>query len=113
MSVGSCIWIWTRSSLPSKSCSTPALRGLPLIVGGRPETRGVVASASYPARKFGVRSAMPTVQALRLCPQAIVVGGHYKTYGEYSRRVMAVLGEYSPLVEQISIDEAFVDITGC
>ena len=91
----------------------PALRGLPLIVGGDPEKRGVVSSCSYAARKFGVRSAMPMYQALRLCPQAIRIPGHHELYGQYSRRVMAILEECAPVVEQISIDEAFLDVTGC
>lgn len=91
----------------------PDLRGKPIIVGGSPEHRGVVSSASYPARKFGVRSAMPTGRALRLCPDAILVTPRHNLYGKYSDRVMDILREYSPLVEQVSIDEAFVDLTGC
>lgn len=90
----------------------PALLGLPVIVGGRAESRGVVASASYEARRFGVHSAMPTAQALRLCPQAVLVSGHYGRYTEMSRRVMALLAGYTPLLEPISIDEAFLDVTG-
>ena len=85
----------------------PSLKGKPLIVGARPEQRGVVASASYAARAFGVRSAMPTAQALRLCPQAIVVPPRHQVYGEYSARMMAILSEYSPLVEPLSLEEAF------
>ncbi|MGC8825813.1 MAG: DNA polymerase IV [Anaerolineae bacterium] len=91
----------------------PELAGLPIIVGGPPEARGVVASASYAARRWGVRSAMPTAQALRLCPHAVLVPPRHGVYGEFSDRVMAVLHEYTPLVEQISIDEAFMDVTGC
>jgi len=90
----------------------PALTGVPVIVGGRPEVRGVVASASYEARRFGVHSAMPTARALRLCSDAVVVSGHRGRYSEMSDRVMALLGEYTPLIEPISIDEAFLDVTG-
>jgi DNA polymerase-4 len=91
----------------------PSLKGKPLIVGARPEQRGVVASASYAARAFGVHSAMPTAQALRLCPQAIVIPPRHKVYGEYSARMMAIVSEYSSLVEPLSLDEAFLDVTGC
>jgi DNA polymerase-4 len=73
----------------------------------------VVASASYAARAFGVRSAMPTAQALRLCPQAIVLPPRHQFYREYSERMMAILSEYSPLIEPLSLDEAFLDVTGC
>ncbi len=90
----------------------PALIGRPVIVGGRAEARGVVSSASYEARAFGIHSAMPTAQALRLCPGAVLVEGHRGRYAEMSRRVMALLGEYTPLLEPISIDEAFLDVTG-
>jgi DNA polymerase-4 len=90
----------------------PALIGKPVIVAGRPESRGVVSSASYEARHFGVHSAMPTAQALRLCPQVILVGGNRARYVEMSGRVMALLGEYTPLLEPISIDEAFLDVSG-
>lgn len=90
----------------------PSLEGKAIVVGGSPEGRGVVSSASYPARKFGVRSAMPTAQALRLCPQLIVVQSGHGEYGKRSREIMAFLRKSAPLVQQISIDEAFLDVTG-
>ena len=89
----------------------PDLAGKPVLIGGRPEERGVVAAASYPARAFGVRSAMPMYRALRLCPEAIVLPPRHSLYGDYSRRVMEILHQTSPLVEQMSIDEAYLDLT--
>lgn len=88
----------------------PALRGKPVIVGG--EIRGVVSAASYEARKFGVRSAMPSSQARRLCPQGCFVPGRMERYAEISRIVQATLHRFSPLVEQASVDEAYLDVTG-
>jgi len=89
----------------------PALAGTPFVVAGRAEERGVVASASYPARAFGVRSAMPTAQALHLCPTLTIVSPRHGAYGEMSDRVMALLRDAAPVVEQISIDEAFLDVS--
>ncbi|HEU4536035.1 MAG TPA: DNA polymerase IV, partial [Polyangiaceae bacterium] len=89
----------------------PTLRGKPFAVGGRPEGRGVVASASYAARAFGVRSAMPMVEALRRCPQAVVVAPRREAYAEASRLAFEVFRRYTPLVEGISIDEAFLDVS--
>ena len=89
----------------------PSLRGKSFAVGGQPDSRGVVASCSYPARQFGVRSAMSMARALRLCPDLIIVGSRHSLYGEYSRSVMNIVRNLSPLVEQISIDEAFIDIS--
>ncbi|ALJ20283.1 DNA polymerase IV [Microbacterium sp. No. 7] len=89
----------------------PSLAGRPLIVGGL-EGRGVVSSASYEARRFGVRSAMAIGQALRLCPHAIVVPPHFERYATLSREVMAIFHEVTPLVEPLSIDEAFLDVAG-
>jgi DNA polymerase-4 len=89
----------------------PSLRGKPFAVGGRPETRGVVASCSYPARQAGIRSAMPMARAVTLCPALIIVPSHYRAYEEASRQVMACLHRLTPLVEQLSIDEAFLDVS--
>ena len=89
----------------------PSLRGKAFAVGGRPEGRGVVASCSYAARKFGVHSAMPMSRALRICPGLLIVSHHFGNYGEMSEQVMERLHDLSPLVQQISIDEAFVDIS--
>ncbi|MGI5917930.1 MAG: DNA polymerase IV [Anaerolineae bacterium] len=91
----------------------PALRGKPIIVGGDPSSRGVVSSASYAARAYGVRSAMPVAQALRLCPQAILITPEHDEYEVRSRAVMDILHDVTPVVEQVSIDEAFLDVTGC
>ncbi|NIS79148.1 MAG: DNA polymerase IV [Anaerolineales bacterium] len=89
----------------------PDLKGTPFVVGGSPAGRGVVSSASYAARTFGIRSAMPTAQALRLCPDLIILSGRHKVYAEYSKRVMRFLRQSAPVVEQISIDEAFLDVS--
>ncbi len=90
----------------------PALKGKAFAVGGSPNSRGVVSSCSYPARAFGVRSAMPMSQAVRLVPNLIIVNVKFGPYKDYSRRVMAIVGELTPMIEQISIDEAFFDVTG-
>ena len=90
----------------------PSLKGKPVVVGGRPNERGVVSAASYAARKFGVHSAMPLRTAYKLCPQAIFVDGHPERYRECSQKVYEVLQEFSPLVEMASIDEAYLDMTG-
>ncbi|MDD5368332.1 MAG: DNA polymerase IV, partial [Anaerolineaceae bacterium] len=89
----------------------PELRGKAFVVGGRPDQRGVVASASYPARVFGVRSAMPTSRALRLCPGLIIAHGGHHRYSDISDQVMERIAALTPLVEQVSIDEAFLDVT--
>jgi hypothetical protein len=90
----------------------PELRGKPILVGGSPQGRGVVATASYEARPFGCHSAMPMAQAVRLCPPAIVVPPRFERYAEVSRRVFHILEAFTPLVEPLSIDEAFLDVTG-
>jgi len=89
----------------------PELRGKPFAVGGKPSERGVVSSCSYAARQFGVRSAMPMSRALRLCPRLIIVPGRHRLYSEASKQVMERLNKLTPMVEQISIDEAFLDIS--
>lgn len=90
----------------------PSLKGKPVVVGGRPNERGVVAAASYEARKFGVYSALPLRTAFKLCPQAIFVDGHPERYREYSGKVHEILTRFSPQVEMASIDEAYLDMTG-
>jgi DNA polymerase-4 len=90
----------------------PSLKGKAVVVGGRPNERGVVSAASYEARKFGVHSAMPLRTAARLCPHAIFVDGHPSRYRDYSAQVYEVLKRFSPLVEMASIDEAYIDMTG-
>ena len=89
----------------------PEWRGRPVIVGGSADRRGVVSTASYEARRYGVHSAMPSATARRLCPQAIWTQGHFGRYRELSASVMAILTDETPLVEQVSIDEAFFDVT--
>lgn len=92
--------------------SNPALKGKAVVVGGQRDERGVVSAASYEARKFGVHSAMPLRTAAKLCPQAIFLDGHLDLYREHSHKVHAVLQDFSPAVEMVSIDEAYVDMTG-
>jgi DNA polymerase-4 len=90
----------------------PELRGKPVVVGGRPDQRGVVSAASYEARKYGIHSAMPLRTAGRLCPHAIFLDGHHTKYSEWSDRVATILAKFSPVVEMVSIDEAYLDLAG-
>jgi DNA polymerase-4 len=89
----------------------PELKGKPLIVGARPEQRGVVSAASYEARKYGIHSAMPTAQAIRLCPQAILLPVRMARYAEISKQIHKILCDYTPEIEPISLDEASLDVT--
>ena len=90
----------------------PELRGKPVVVGGQRDQRGVVSAASYEARQFGIHSAMPLRTAARLCPQAVFLDGHHARYGQWSDRIAAILANYSPVVEMVSIDEAYLDLAG-
>jgi DNA polymerase IV len=90
----------------------PDLRGKPVVVGGRPDQRGVVSAASYEARKFGIHSAMPLRTAGRLCPHAVFLDGHHEKYSEWSDRIASILAKFSPIVEMVSVDEAYLDLSG-
>lgn len=90
----------------------PELRGKPVVVGGQPDQRGVVSAASYEARKYGIQSAMPLRTAGRLCPHAVFLEARHHLYSEWSDRIAAILGKYSPVVEMASVDEAYLDLAG-
>jgi DNA polymerase-4 len=90
----------------------PELRGKPVVVGGRPDRRGVVAAASYEARAYGLHSGMPLVTAVRLCPQAIFIEGSFPRYRDASKKFMAILADFSPFLEPMGLDEAYLDVTG-
>jgi DNA polymerase-4 len=91
----------------------PSLKGKAVIVGADPDGRGVVSAASYEARKFGVHSAMPVRTAKKLCPHAIFLRGQHSKYSEYSHKIYRIFEEFTPVVEMVSIDEAYLDLTGC
>ncbi len=91
----------------------PELCGKPVVVGGRPDRRGVVASASYEARAFGIRAGMPLAQAYRLCPQAVFIEGSFPRYRDASDKFMTILADFSPYLEPVGLDEAYLDVTGC
>ncbi len=90
----------------------PELKGKPVVVGGRPEGRGVVASASYEARAFGLHAGMPLTTASRLCPQATFIQGGFPKYRDASQRFMTILADFSPYLEPLGLDEAYLDATG-
>ena len=90
----------------------PDLKGKPVVVGGKPDRRGVVAAASYEARAFGLHSAMPLATASRLCPQAIFIEGNFARYHDASQKFMAILADFSPYLEPLGLDEAYLDATG-
>ena len=92
---------------------SPALAGRPVCVGGPSAGRGVISAASYEARKYGVKSAMPTAHAARLCPDLVLLPPDFKRYTQASREIMEIFRRYTPLVEPLSLDEAFLDVTGC
>jgi DNA polymerase-4 len=95
-----------------EQAENPELKGKPVVVGGRPDQRGVVASASYEARTFGLHAGMPLTTASRLCPQAIFIQGSFPKYRRASQRFMAILADFSPYLEPVSLDEAYLDVTG-
>ncbi|MFC1853897.1 DNA polymerase IV [candidate division CSSED10-310 bacterium] len=95
-----------------EKAKNPALVGKPVVVGGNPEGRGVVAAASYEARRYGIHSAMPAARVKRLCPQALFIRGSYEDYQRVSNQIKVIFEDFTPDVEMVSIDEAFLDLTG-
>ncbi len=95
-----------------EQAQNPQLKGKPVVVGGRPDRRGVVASASYEARRFGLHAGMPLTSAYRLCPQAIFIEGSFAKYRDASQQFMAILADFTPFLEPIGLEEAYLDVTG-
>jgi len=95
-----------------EQAQNPELRGKPVVVGGKPDRRGVVGSASYAARRFGLRAGMPLATAYRRCPQAVFIEGSFSKYRDASQRFMNILADFSPFLEPLSLDEAYLDVTG-
>ncbi len=95
-----------------EQAENPELKGKPVVVGGKPDRRGVVASASYEARAFGLHAGMPLATASRLCPQATFIEGSFPKYRNASQRFMSILADFSPFLEPVSLDEAYIDVTG-
>jgi len=91
----------------------PSLIGKPVVVGGNPDGRGVIAAASYEARRYGIHSATPSAKAKKLCPHAIFIRARHNLYSEYSKKFFRIVTDYTPLIEQTSIDEGYIDVTGC
>ena len=89
----------------------PALRDIPIAIGGSRERRGVISTANYPARKFGVRSAMPTGMALKLCPHLTLLPGRFDAYKEASNHIREIFSRYTSRIEPLSLDEAYLDVT--
>lgn len=89
----------------------PSLAGKPVVIGGKPEGRGVVAAASYEARRFGIRSALPAARAVRLCPQAVFIRPDFNRYREESQFIVEIFRDFTPIVQKVSIDEAYLDVT--
>lgn len=91
----------------------PSLKGKPVIVGGLPHERGVASTANYEARKYGIHSGMPLAKAYKLCPHGVFVRGNYQVYSTFSKKMFSVLAQYTPDLEEASLDEAYLDLTRC
>src|SRR5262245_44235723 len=89
----------------------PSLRGLPVVVGGSPSGRGVVAAASYEARRYGIHSAMPAARAVRLCPHAVFLRSDHQLYHQESQQIFAILREFTAALQPVSVDEAYLDVS--